>query len=113
MTRRLLSTLILGSMLSGCASTSLYTWGTYEDDLFKYFHDPAQKELAVEHHLDLVQKLTAADQVVAPGLYAEAGTFAFLEGDKATAVKFYALEAELWPESRPLMTVLINNLEAN
>lgn len=100
------------TLLTGCATQpSMYNWGSYEQDLFTYFHDPADKEKAINNHLDLVNKLNLADVKPAPGFYAEAGTFLLLEGETDKAIHFYKLEAEVWPESSQLMTALINSLE--
>jgi hypothetical protein len=97
--------------LTGCVTTGLYDWGHYEDDLFDYYHQPGEKEKAIADLEKLLAKQEAKGRKPAPGLYAELGTFYLLEGDSATAIGFYQKEAEYWPESEPMMSTLISNLE--
>ncbi|MEJ2042250.1 MAG: DUF4810 domain-containing protein [Reinekea sp.] len=100
-------------LLTGCASTSLYNWGHYEDDLFDYYYQPEHKAKVIEDLVEHLQKQETNGTKPAPGLYAEAGTFYLLEGDTETAIRFYEQEARHWPESEPMMSTLIHNLEAN
>lgn len=101
-------------MLTGCATqTTLYDWGNYEQDLFNYYHEPSLKTDVIADHATFVLKVKESGETPAPGLLAEAGTFYLQEGDIASAVKFYQLEYEIWPESRPMMGILIENLEGN
>lgn len=111
--RNTLLLVALASLLTGCASTRLYNWGHYEDDLFDYYYEPERKAEVIEDLVDHLQKQEAKGAKPAPGLYAEAGTFYLLEGDAQTAIKFYEKEAHYWPESEPMMSTLIHNLEAN
>src|SRR5450830_669859 len=53
----------------------------------------------------------ATKQKVAPGLYAEVGTIYLQSGAKESAVKYYKLERDTWPESKALMTSMIENIE--
>jgi len=100
-------------LFSSCVTTGLYDWGHYEDDLFDYYHEPSNKAEVVADLVRHLEKQEAKGRQPAPGLYAEAGTFYLLDGDAETAISFYLKEAEYWPESRPMMTTLIKNLEAN
>ena len=106
-----LPALLVSTLLSGCATTGLYDWGHYEDDLFDYYHQPSEKEQVVADLQRLLEKQEANGRKPAPGLFAELGTMYLLEGDSVTAIRFYQKEAEYWPESAPMMATLIENLE--
>lgn len=102
------------ALLSGCAmQTTLYDWGNYEQDLFDYYHEPSLKKEVIADHAEFVMSVQNSGEKPAPGLLAEAGTFYLVEGDIESAIRFYQLEYEVWPESRPMMGTLIDNLENN
>lgn len=104
--------LILVAFLGGCATNkNLYEWGPYEETLFTVYHDPAAKEKALEQYMKFIGA-TDRRRPFAPGLYAEAGTFLLEKGDINGAIEFYKLEYAAWPESQPMLTILIENLEA-
>ena len=110
--RKLLTALGLVALLSGCASNNgLYQWGNYEEALFVNYHEPAVKEEMLDNYLVFVREYEPGKQTIAPGLYAEAGTFMLNRGKAKEAIAFYELERKHWPESEALMTTLINNLE--
>lgn len=104
------TTLIL---LSGCATNQgLYDWGHYQETLFIVYHDPALKEEALNNYLEFVETGGTPQHPIAPGLFAEAGTFMLEQGKVGEAIKYYKMEYEAWPESQPMLGMLIENLEA-
>lgn len=108
---RLLVIPLVAFMLGGCATQSLYQWGGYESLLYAGYKDPAQMEkmqTKLEAHISELQK---SGQKVAPGLYAELGTLYLQSGSSDKAIAMYARERDEWPESKGLMTAMINNLE--
>ncbi len=110
---RLLCIGLLAATVSGCATTGLYNWGDYEEDLFTYYHHPEKKTEVITDFTKYLAKLEAKGQTPPPGMFAEAGTFYLLEGDSALAVEYYRKEAITWPESASMMTAIISNLEGN
>ena len=96
--------------LSGCSTLGLYQWGGYEEELHRYYAKPESRETIVARLESHSQRLESAGKLVPPGFYAELGTFYLEFGDEQRAVEFYTKEAELWPESRAFMNLLINNL---
>lgn len=99
-------------LASGCASnTGLYEWGSYEDDLFTYYHKPELQEKVVADHIAFINELEQTNERPPPGLLAEAGTLLLQEGDREGALAFYQREHDLWPESRQMMGALIQNLK--
>ncbi len=103
---------VLMLALTGCATTSgLYQWGGYEQGLYAAYKDPTQVEalrVKLETHIAEAGK---NGRKVAPGLYAELGTLYLQRGDSDKARTLYAQERDAWPESRGLMTAMIQNLE--
>jgi hypothetical protein len=100
--------LVLG--LTGCAAP-LYKWGGYDDALYASYKDVTKTEalrIRLESHISEMEK---GQQKVAPGLYAELGTLYLQSGSAEQAMRFYARERDTWPESRPLMSALIQNIE--
>jgi hypothetical protein len=108
---RLLFISFVAFMLGGCASPSLYQWGAYESLLYAGYKDPEKMGTMMtklETHIAGVEK---SGRKVAPGLYAELGTLYLQSGSSDKAVAMYARERDEWPESKGLMTAMINNLE--
>ena len=114
MNKRLILVALAVLLATGCATgnNQLYDWGEYEQTLFVVYHEPAYKEQALDNYLTFVRGHNNSQGTLAPGLYAEAGTFLLEQGDVNGAVSFYKMEYERWPESRPMLGILIENLEA-
>jgi len=112
MNKTLVLALMSALFLAGCATgnKSLYDWGQYEQTLFVVYHEPEYKDQALENYLAFVRQYEGQSRL-APGLYAEAGTFLLEQGDVNGAIGFYKMEYERWPESRPMLGILIENLE--
>lgn len=112
MTRTLFAVLLLGMLATGCATNNtLYNWGNYENNLFNYYDKPELQEAIVASQIEFLRELENSGKRPAPGLFAEAGTFLLLEGDREGAIEFYQKEHDAWPESQPMMSVLITNLK--
>lgn len=108
---RFLSILPIVVALTGCAAPSLYQWGGYDQALYAGYKDPTKMEemrLKLEGHVAQIEK---SKQKVAPGLYAELGTLYLQAGSTDKAIGLYAQERAAWPESKGLMTAMIQNLE--
>ena len=99
------------TLLTGCATNTLYQWGGYDQALYAGYKDTTKMEalrIKLESHLGEMEK---SQQKAAPGLYAELGTLYLQAGVGDKALSNYAKERDAWPESRVLMTSLIQNLE--
>lgn len=108
---RYLTILPVAALLAGCAAPSLYQWGGYDQSLYEGYKDPKKMEtmrLQLEAH---IAAMNASRQKVAPGLYAELGTLYLQAGASDKAIGLYSQERNAWPESRGLMTAMIQNLE--
>ncbi len=107
----LIPTLATLALLTGCAAPSLYQWSGYDQALYAGYKDTTKMEALrtkLETHVGEMEKSKAK---VAPGLYAELGTLYLQAGSSQKAIDFYTKERDTWPESRVLMTSLIQNLE--
>ena len=112
MIERVLSVCALALAVAACASQQAqYEWGPYEDTLFVHYHEPALKAESLSRYLEFLAQDNTYARPIAPGLFAEAGTFMLEQGDAVRALEFYRLEYAAWPESRPMLEVLIRNLE--
>jgi hypothetical protein len=103
--------LAIPAILSGCAQTGLYKWGEYEQKLYSTYKNPEKVEelrISLETH---ISETESSNQKMAPGLYAELGTLYLQAGNSEKAIAMYTKERDAWPESRGLMTTMIQNLE--
>ena len=108
---RLFPIVLAVTLLGGCAAPSLYKWGGYDQALYNGYKDPNEMtalRLKLETHISEMEK---SGQKVAPGLYAELGTLYLQAGSSDKAMALYAKERQSWPESKGLMTAMIQNIE--
>jgi len=103
--------IIITILASGCTSSTNYKWGNYEQNIFDYYHEPSKRDEVISSHLAMVNG--ESTQKLAPGMYAEAGTFYLERGDRQNAIFFYMKEKEAWPESAQLMDALVANLQGD
>ena len=108
---RCLMILPVVALLAGCASSSLYQWGGYDQALYAGYKDPVKMETMRTQLEQHIATLESSKQKVAPGLYAELGTLYLQSGASEKAILFYSQERATWPESKGLMTAMIQNLE--
>lgn len=104
---------IVVAATAGCASSggALYQWGSYEQDLFLYYQEPAQRDAIIEREMTFIDKLESQGKTPPPGLYAELGTLLLLSGRADEAIEFYQKEHNAWPESQVMMGAMIENLQ--
>lgn len=97
--------------LIACATPSRYQWDGYDQQLYSYYKNPATAQdfrLRLETYVQAIEK---NGQKPPPGMFAEVGTLYLEGGDVQTAVSYYRKEAAAWPESEPLMKVMVARLE--
>ena len=97
--------------LTGCVAPSLYQCGGYEKDLYGAYKDPTKMDALRLNLESQTALLESSQQKVAPGLYAELGTLYLQLGSAEKAIEMYKKERDAWPESKGLMTAMIQNLE--
>ncbi len=105
--KKVLASIISPILLSACAPTGLYKWGSYEASLYASYKDVSKTDALKNDLTKQIEESEKSKQKVAPGLYAELGTLFLKSGDAAQASKLYEKEKESWPESSTLMDALI------
>ena len=107
--------LLLGLLLGGCTSPSLYEWGNYDQWLYENYKHPKNDE---ELYVDLSALISQYEsrskpniKPLAPGLYAEYGFLLMRRGENSQAIKYYNKEKALWPESATFMDSMIQTAQ--
>jgi hypothetical protein len=93
----------------GCAQTTMYRWGGYDQALYDHYKNPQDRDEYVARLSRIIVAAEASGGAVPPGCYAEYGWALYEEGRTAEAVSYFEKESKRWPESRPLMEKLIRN----
>ncbi len=96
--------------VSGCTPTTmLYDWSHYDQaQLASYVaHDEAAARVALE---ETITSARQAGHRIPPGACAEFGFLLYKQGQRERAVEYFEQEAQLFPESKPLMTRLISKM---
>lgn len=109
----LFSTLALAALLlSGCASQSLYQWGSYEDQIYAMYREDSKVpfETQIEKLEADYQKARAGSKPMPPGYHAHLGYLYFNVGKKDMALQSFNTEKALFPESAQYMDRLIARL---
>ncbi|GBU09112.1 lipoprotein [Gammaproteobacteria bacterium] len=105
--------LFLAIILSGCSSSkssSLYSWGDYEQTVTSFYQ---QDKVGLDKQIDSlnknIQKAKAKELAIPPGLYAHLGMLYANTGRTAEAFDAFATEKALFPESTVFMDFLSRN----
>lgn len=100
---------------SGCAHQPkpLYSWGDYQTLLYKMYVKPGEATPAeqVDRLTQDIEKAQASDQKVAPGLHAQLGYMAYMDGKPGMAAEQFAAERSLYPESEHFMGRLLTTMQ--
>jgi len=97
----------------GCASTSLYQWGNYENFLYKRYIKPGslqtEEEInALENHLAQTYSKEATPP---PGMHAHLGYLYASDGQSSRAFEHFNAEKKLFPESAHFIDGLIERMK--
>ena len=100
---------VLALLFAGCASSSHYEWGRYEESIYNTTITPdgfdAQAEIdTLEAQLEETQ---ADDRLPPPGLHAHVGWLQAASGNLDAARSHFEEEKRLFPESAHFMDELI------
>ncbi|MBT4860124.1 MAG: DUF4810 domain-containing protein [Gammaproteobacteria bacterium] len=101
-------------LFSGCAArisqSNLY-WGNYSHTLYNVKKEPGEKSNKAhqEELLSIIDKSTANNLRVPPGIYAELGVLAKERGDNNAASNYFRLEQNTYSEGSVLMKRAISN----
>jgi hypothetical protein len=95
---------------AGCAPKTRYAWNDYDNKLYQHYKNPAEYDQFIEH-LEEVIIDGEEDGKVPPAIYAEYGFALYEKGNFQEAAKYFKLENDKWPESRVLMSKMIQNTQ--
>ena len=111
MIRPIVFVLMAAWSVAGCASP-LYSWGQYEDSLHTRMTDASAegKQRAFGMLEKTIREAEQAGQRVPPGVYADYGYLLYRGNQPEEAVRYFRREAELYPESKPLMDSVISRI---
>jgi len=103
---------VLAICISSCESSpgSLYSWGSYEAQVYAYLNgeSPGEQLTALERDLE---KTEADGKAVPPGFYAQMGLLYVETGRAEEAVACFTMEKTLFPEAAVFMDFLLANYE--
>ena len=98
---RALAALVALSLLTGCASPSLYSWGSYEAVVYATYAKPGA--VPPERQIELLeqdyQKARSANKPVPPGFHAQLGYLYYQIGRLDQARQEFETEKANFPES--------------
>ena len=107
-----LPVIILSAFFSACETSagSLYSWGSYESQVYAYLNGESRgRQLAaLEYDLETIE---AAGKAVPPGFYAQLGLLNAEMGNDVEAVACFTMEKTLFPEAAVFMNFLLANYE--
>lgn len=100
---------------SGCVARPkpMYYYGTYAKTLYKTKKDPTSAS-SEKHQASLEDVLRVSMEKglrVPPGIHCEYGYLLWKKGQKPEAEAQFRLEMEIYPESVPFVTLVIDNLK--
>ena len=104
--------LVVVTLLTGCASPTLYSWGRYEDLIYATYAAPdkATAELQVERLEEDYQKARSKNKPVPPGFHAHLGYLYYHLGKADAAIQQFETEKANFPESAVFVDRLLGNL---
>lgn len=109
---RFLSLLLSLGLLSGCAtSTSLYHWGSYQEQLYTQYSKPdkATPERQIAALERDIQRAKSSNKPLPPGFYAHLAYQYLVSGNKSKAVEYLMLEKQLFPESTVYVDLMLKH----
>lgn len=103
---------VFTTLLAGCASPTLYSWGQYEDLIYTSYAKPGKvsPEMQVEKLEADYQKARANNKRMHPGFHAHLGYMYFQLGKLDQARQEFQTEKAEFPESAVLMDRMMANL---
>jgi hypothetical protein len=110
----LLLILLVPVLLASCAPQRMYYWGDYSTTLYRSRKDPCEENLLKHKQAleNIIQKSEEQNLRVPPGVYAELGYVYFRQNATDTAVKYFLMEEQTYPESGIFMERLVQAAKA-
>lgn len=107
--RRVLPAFILAFVFAACFSgcaTSLYHWGTFEDQQYAYLKGE-NREAQIEMMQKDQEQIAAESKKAPPGFYAHLGMLYYEIGNDSEAIACFEMEKSLFPEAAGFMDYLL------
>lgn len=103
---------VSATLLTGCASKTIYSWGHYEDLIYTSYAKPGKvtAELQVEKLEEDFQKAKAGPKPVPPGFHAHLGCLYYELGKSDQARQEFETEKANFPESSVFMDRMLAKL---
>jgi len=105
--------IILSLVLCGCASSTHYYWGEYENLIYTQYQEPgkATPDVQIQKMEADIQKAASKNLPLPPGFYAHLG-FQYLQIGKAGEARQYlTAEKKAFPESTVLMDRFLKKIK--
>ena len=111
--RKLLAAATLALVLSGCKTTEpLYYHGEYNTAVYSYFKgDDTTIDEQIMAMNQLIEKASAANRPVAPGVPAHLGMLYFESGNADLGRQHFLTEKSLFPESSQYIDFMLKSAE--
>ncbi len=101
---------------TGCASNKppLYHWGSYEQLIYEMYARPGEADpgAQVEKLSADVEREQAEDLRTPPGVHAHLGYMYYIQGNEPAAYNEFAIEREIFPESKVFVEGILQRLHA-
>lgn len=101
---------------AGCAHREppLYRWGSYENLVYDMYVNPGKAEPGVQivKLTEDIQRANAEGQRVPPGVHAHLGYMYYIQGNEGEAMREFAEERELFPESAVFVDGILRRMGA-
>ena len=107
---RVLPVFVLAVCFAACGSSpeSLYSWGSYESQVYAYLNGESRGEQLAALRRDL-ERIEAGGKAVPPGFYAHLGLLYVEMGNASDAIACFTMEKTLFPEAAVFMDFLLAN----
>lgn len=103
--------ILLLVVCSGCGASRKYMWKNYDSVLYRYYKNPAEKEVFLKSLKKIIDAGEKSNSVP-PGLYAEYAYILYEMKKYPEAIVFFEKEKILWPMSSGIMDNMIKKSKA-
>jgi len=110
----LLAGVVAIMMLGGCASRSIYSWGSYENQVYLMYAKPdkATAERQVAALDEDFEKARSKNKPVPPGFHAHLGYLCYQLGKGDRARQEFEAEKAAFPESAVFVDRMLANMQS-
>ena len=112
---RAVALVAIATTFAGCASDGLYSWGSYEESVYRVCEDPEGFDRAanIDRLTTIVERAAAKERRVAPGVHAHLGYLHYMNGDADTAIAAFLAEKDAYPESTVFVDGMVERIQGS